>query len=194
MCVEESQPAFECEPKSLNRPRTVQTASRKLIVVFRSGDVDLASDSQEQDRNEHPSFWINRCDGPYSSQWPPMTAFIMHQTGIHLEERSALIGMDCPCCGEVILTRAAMYEPHGDVHDAIGFRIPGLQYERSLPDGLGVLVEGGRIVGRFLHCCPCCEGASLEEIEMEVPNVPMRTPNPTLYGEVKSYPYNDGYA
>lgn len=167
--------------------RTRSTPWPKDLVLQMIDDLglrgmDLDPDQKLEDRRRQPSFWRQQTEG--IARWNPMAEFMLYSTGIHLEERSAFVGMDCPGCSQVVLVRAAIYKQHSEVHDAIGFRIPGLQYERTLPDGAGILVKDENIVGRFIYCCPCCPGPPTQEIQVELPDIPMPSPNPILYGEI----------
>ncbi|KAJ8114934.1 hypothetical protein OPT61_g3300 [Boeremia exigua] len=164
----------------------------QMIEDLGFGSVDIVLDQRPEDGLETPSYW-RQPQVEFSPRWTPMSDFMMNGTSVHLDEDSAYIIMDCAGCNEPIMTRAAIYRPHAEVHQAIGFRIPGLRYEKSLPDGIGILVIAGQIVGRYVYCCPCCKNPPIQEIEVEIPDVPMPAPNPTKYGEVKSYPYQDTF-
>lgn len=52
--------------------------------------------------------------------------------------------------------------------DATLYRIPGLQYEWSLKDGVGIIVKDERILGRMglwkTHACSC---RTLKQIELD---------------------------
>lgn len=141
--------------------------------------IDLHSDQLPEDKERQPRFWRQWTDGA-----PRPAPIYFHMTNggsIHLDEKSAFVGMVCPGCSQTIMTRAALYKPLAEVSGATGFRIPGLQYERTLPDGIGILVKNEQIVGRFLFCCPCCSNVPTREIEVELPAIPLPCPNPTPY-------------
>ncbi|KAK3720797.1 hypothetical protein LTR37_003460 [Vermiconidia calcicola] len=124
-------------------------------------------------------------DNPFRlTRRTPIERFTAHGNTIHLIEHSAIVGTTCLACQQPFLVRAALYKPDADVYGAMTFRIPGLEYVYSLPNGLGIILQGSQIVGRFMYGCPCCAGFELQEIEIDLPDIPMPSPNTEQYGEV----------
>lgn len=69
------------------------------------------------------------------------------------------------------------------------YRIPGLQYQRSLPDGVGFLVLGGTIVGRMAYGTPACGCHVQERVEIRgEQNVVTRRPKRSWAAPHEVYP------
>ncbi|KAH9230638.1 hypothetical protein K456DRAFT_1727649 [Colletotrichum gloeosporioides 23] len=69
-----------------------------------------------------------------------------------------LIAAQCPTCSRNFVYRAAIYNQRSEAFGAIAYRIPGLRYSKytTSPEGVGILVKEGRIVGRLLWATPAC--------------------------------------
>ncbi|KAL3297422.1 hypothetical protein RB213_011330 [Colletotrichum asianum] len=69
-----------------------------------------------------------------------------------------LIAAQCPTCRRNFVYRAAIYNQRSEAFGAIAYRIPGLRYSKytTSPEGVGILVKEGRIVGRLLWATPAC--------------------------------------
>lgn len=67
-----------------------------------------------------------------------------------------LIAAQCPTCRRNFVYRAAIYNQRSEAFGAIAYRIPGLRYSKytTSPEGVGILVKEGRIVGRLLWATP----------------------------------------
>ncbi|OCL08813.1 hypothetical protein AOQ84DRAFT_33570 [Glonium stellatum] len=58
----------------------------------------------------------------------------------------------CKTCLKVSLFRMALWEHPGE--SAQVYRIPGLRFRQSLPNGVGLVISAGRIVGRLVYGTP----------------------------------------
>ncbi|KAK4965571.1 hypothetical protein LTR42_012327 [Elasticomyces elasticus] len=151
---------------------------RQIIADLGLDTMDLYGDQQPEDKESLPAFWKEKV-----AVWTPMTEFMMPGRAIHIDACSCLIGMYCPTCRETVVTRAAIWIPHEKAHGAMGYRIPGLHYERSLPGGVGLLVKDENIIGRFIYCVPCCRDTLTHMVELNLPSPPVPSPNGFRYGE-----------
>lgn len=61
----------------------------------------------------------------------------------------------CPGCRSVTLLRLDLRDTAAIGHKV--FCIPGLSYEDGLKNGIGLIIEGGRITGRMLYGIPACD-------------------------------------
>jgi hypothetical protein len=65
-----------------------------------------------------------------------------------------LLWVKCPACGIEMLFRATMWQkPKSEAHV---YRIPGLAYQKSLPEGMGIVVENEKIIGRLRFAYRLC--------------------------------------
>ena len=53
------------------------------------------------------------------------------------------------------------------VYNATLYRVPGLQYERSLKDGVGIIVTEKRILGRMVYGVHACSCRNIELLELD---------------------------
>ena len=103
---------------------------------------------------------------------PALTFLRLHGGTIHMGWFGGLIGVTCPFCLESSLYRAAFYKPPAEMRGCVAYRIEGLGYHFARREGVGVLVEGRRIVGRMSWATPACgcDVESLREmVSVEVP-------------------------
>lgn len=78
--------------------------------------------------------------------------------------------VSCKICGRRSVFRLTMWEqPTPDVAQV--YRISGLLYDDTVPEGVGIVVEGKRIIGKMMYGTPACECSELELVEMGSVNV-----------------------
>lgn len=70
----------------------------------------------------------------------------------------------CAGCSAVFLLRLDL-RPSARVGDKV-YRIPGLEYWGTIPDGVGLILQEGRIVGRMLHGASTCACKIPEMVEI----------------------------
>ena len=78
-----------------------------------------------------------------------------------------LLTVCCTTCHKHFLLRAAFFEKPSSLIGAILYRIPGLQYEASLADGVGIIVKNKRIFGRVIYAVRSCPCRLIETIELD---------------------------
>jgi hypothetical protein len=71
----------------------------------------------------------------------------------------------CPQCAIVTLFRLDL-RITGRVGDKV-YRIPGLGYSESVENGVGLVINEGRITGRMCYGPPACDCQIIERIEIE---------------------------
>lgn len=101
-----------------------------------------------------------------------LTFLQMHGGTIHLGWFGGFIGATCEACHETFLYRAAFYKPPAQVRNAVAYRIPGLSYEFTSRDGVGILVnDDGVIVGRLNWATPACDCLVVPQtVEVSIPD------------------------
>jgi hypothetical protein len=70
----------------------------------------------------------------------------------------------CHCCQRLVLFRLDLRET-GQEGDKV-YRIPGLCYSNTVENGVGLVLNGGRITGRMLYGPPACDCSVLQRIEI----------------------------
>ncbi len=65
---------------------------------------------------------------------------------------------------------------------SVAYRVPGLQYAFTHEGGAGWLVTDGQRVGRFVWGTPTCECPKLEEVAIQLSDLPLPKPNEYRYG------------
>ena len=80
-------------------------------------------------------------------------------------DKHALVIVRCPTCCEKSLQRVALW--HALKGQARVYRIPGLGFWRSLPNGVGLVMEGTKVIGRMIYGIPSCGCHNLELVEID---------------------------
>jgi hypothetical protein len=65
-----------------------------------------------------------------------------------------LLSVQCETCGRTTPFRATLWEEQKS--PARLYRIPGLAYRESVPEGMGIVVENGQVIGRMRFGSPAC--------------------------------------
>lgn len=114
----------------------------------------------------------------------PMEFLEAHGGTIHLGDHGAVVSVTCKRCNGEFLLRAALIKPDSVVEGATAYRIPGLKFEFGHAGGSGFLLQHDhQIVGRLLWAIPTCGCLKREEIEVNVPDLPLPRSNTFRYGE-----------
>ena len=80
-------------------------------------------------------------------------------------DKHALVVTFCPRCGAKSVQRVALWHaPNGPTRL---YRIPGLSFRRTSVNGVGLVIEGTRVIGRLIHGIPSCECSKLELVEID---------------------------
>lgn len=99
----------------------------------------------------------------------------MHAQGgvLHGVDNNWLLWATCPSCLKSFMYRAAIYVLPAEVRGAMAYRIPGMKFWMSQPNGVCLLVkECGRIVGRMIWATPACECREVERVRLTIPALP----------------------
>jgi len=71
----------------------------------------------------------------------------------------------CIACGMRSIFRLTVWEPPPP-EAATVYRIPGLVYDDAVPEGVGMVVLGKRVVGKMMYGTPACECKRMEFVEL----------------------------
>ncbi|KAI1874601.1 hypothetical protein JX265_004809 [Neoarthrinium moseri] len=81
------------------------------------------------------------------------------------KKKEGLASVRCTTCAGLFLYRVTAWEELVP-QEARLYRIPGLLYDDTLPDGVGIAVANGKIVGRMAYATPACECHPEEAVEL----------------------------
>ncbi|KAK9419936.1 putative Heterokaryon incompatibility domain-containing protein [Seiridium unicorne] len=116
----------------------------------------------------------------------PMGFLSGHGGSVHLSDASAVVGVDCPMCGQRFLIRVALLKRESELLNARAYRIPGLKYTFSLEGGVGFIVKNKCIIGRFVWGVPTCRCNLMEKVEVVLAGLPLPKSNMSEYGNVNT--------
>ncbi|KAE9365596.1 hypothetical protein N431DRAFT_488713 [Stipitochalara longipes BDJ] len=71
--------------------------------------------------------------------------------------RDSIDLVECASCEKAFVYRLYHYTGGKDMLNAEVYRIQGLGYEGTLPDGVGLVVKNGRVVGKMVYGTPACQ-------------------------------------
>ncbi|KAH8596875.1 hypothetical protein B0O99DRAFT_618832, partial [Bisporella sp. PMI_857] len=77
-----------------------------------------------------------------------------------------LVTAACRGCGKHALFRIGAWEDPSSMLGSTLYRIPGLEYDLTLKNGIGMAVKDGRILGRMLYGTPACACHEIEVVEL----------------------------
>jgi hypothetical protein len=106
----------------------------------------------------------------------PMKYLDEHGGGIHSYSPASLIAARCPGCHESFVYQVGLHRPPTEVHGSTAYRITGVHWDFAKPDGAGILVKEGVIVGRLLWATRACQCRVVEMVDVRLENLPMRLP------------------
>ncbi|KAL8369918.1 hypothetical protein RB595_000329 [Gaeumannomyces hyphopodioides] len=109
---------------------------------------------------------------------------ITYANVLHLTWRRYYAWATCQSCGTASMVNAGLYVGEEDALGATMHRIPGLGFERSLEDGICLLLgpdgddgAGRRVVGRAVWATPACTCEGLDElVAVRLPRLPRPKP------------------
>ncbi|KAI1356713.1 hypothetical protein F5Y01DRAFT_265578 [Xylaria sp. FL0043] len=78
-----------------------------------------------------------------------------------------LATVKCKGCSQDFLFRATVWDPPTTTAAAEMYRIPGLLYDDTVPEGVGLVICEGRIVGKMAYATPACECRISELVEIK---------------------------
>lgn len=158
-------------------------------------DIDGGSDEGSSDNTDTDIY----------SFWGVMTALGLDETAqtdyqvtyanvLHLTWRRYYAWATCPACGTRSMVNAGLYVTEKDALGATMHRIPGLGFERSLKDGVCVLLSPGdnnddgagrRVIGRAVWATPACACEGLDElVTVRLPRLPLPKPREEFLREL----------
>ena len=139
-------------------------------------------------------------EGPDGARWlaKAMTLSLKETGDFHPEPMSRMaylnshggtihaghIGLNCvlsvPCtsCHQTLVFRAGFFEAPCTALTYVAYRIPGTMYRFSHPNGLGVVMRDGRVVGRMAWATPACDCLETEKVRIKMPTLPRPCPKP----------------
>ncbi|KAL8921862.1 MAG: hypothetical protein Q9172_003795 [Xanthocarpia lactea] len=91
---------------------------------------------------------------------------------------SCLLSVLCVSCTRTFVFRAGLFGLPCNFRDYVAYRIPGLKYQRTLPNGVGIVIKDGRIVGRMVWATPACGCSEIEKVKIKMPVLPVPSPRP----------------
>lgn len=91
---------------------------------------------------------------------------------------NCLLAVPCMACHRTFMFRAGLFEPPCSVRGAIAYRIPGLKYQFTHKNGVGIVMKDGRVVGRMAWATPACECLEVEKVHIKMPALPDPSPRP----------------
>ncbi|KAH8602952.1 hypothetical protein B0O99DRAFT_16684 [Bisporella sp. PMI_857] len=86
------------------------------------------------------------------------------EAGWYGDNIESLLRVSCKTCAQRSLFRATMWEAPRSLAQV--YRIPGLVYEETIPEGVGLVVSQGRIIGRMAYGMPACSCHKMELVEL----------------------------
>jgi len=89
-----------------------------------------------------------------------------------------LLSVSCTACHRTFVFRAGLFESPSNVRGAIAYRIPGLEYQFSHRNGIGIVMKDGRVVGRMAWATPACKCLEFGKVKIKMPALPDPRPRP----------------
>ncbi|CVK86180.1 uncharacterized protein FMAN_06457 [Fusarium mangiferae] len=88
---------------------------------------------------------------------------------IHCRPYDYTVGITCTGCNRMFAHKVGSFVLPTELRNAKAYRIPGLKYLCSEKDGLAVLVQGNKVVGRMIWATPACSCRKTEAITLRMP-------------------------
>jgi hypothetical protein len=73
--------------------------------------------------------------------------------------------VSCKFCERLSIFRLTLWEKHTPEASQI-YRIPGLLYDETVPEGVGLVICGRKIIGKMIYGTPACECHKLEIVDL----------------------------
>jgi hypothetical protein len=93
----------------------------------------------------------------------------MHGGGTRL---NCLIGVTCLTCHHAEVFRVASFVEMTELRHARAYRIPGLMYDLTHKNGVGLLEKNGRVVGRMVWATASCSCRETSMVKLQMPGLP----------------------
>ncbi|RBA20724.1 hypothetical protein FPRO05_08171 [Fusarium proliferatum] len=88
---------------------------------------------------------------------------------IHCRPYDYTVGIACTGCNRMFAHKVGSFVLPTELRNARAYRIPGLKYLCSEKDGLAILIQGDRIVGRMIWATPACSCRKTEAVTLRMP-------------------------
>jgi hypothetical protein len=82
----------------------------------------------------------------------------------------SLARINCKTCSQRSLFRLVVWEAPKSFAQV--YRIPGLLYDETIPEGAGLVIDGKRIIGKMLYGTPACNCRKSEMVEIGSARIP----------------------
>lgn len=82
---------------------------------------------------------------------------------VHGKAMEVLVQVQCSCMGRRYLFRLTCWAPPTPKSVTRIYRIPGLLFDETVRDGVGIVLSDGKIIGKMSYgppACEACEGQS----------------------------------
>ncbi|CAF9915784.1 MAG: hypothetical protein HETSPECPRED_002582 [Heterodermia speciosa] len=168
---------------------TITAELRAINGQWRSDTIDVRRLIKVCPATEEHLDWVadamglsNHALGSEMTPLSPMEFFTSHGATIHSGPRGALLNLTCPSCRQDFLLRGVLYSEKEQGARLTMWRIPGLKYTFTHEGGAGIILNYGRIVGRFLWAPQTCDCPKLADVEVELNDIPIPRANTFNYG------------
>ncbi|KAL9564783.1 hypothetical protein ACKAV7_011235 [Fusarium commune] len=88
---------------------------------------------------------------------------------IHRRPHDYTVGITCTGCNKMLAHKVGSFVLPTELRNARAYRIPGLKYLCSEKDGLAILVQEDRIVGRMIWATPACACRNTGTVTLRIP-------------------------
>ncbi|KAF4499609.1 hypothetical protein FAGAP_4159 [Fusarium agapanthi] len=88
---------------------------------------------------------------------------------IHGRPYDYTVGITCTGCDRMFAHKVGSFVLPTELRNAKAYRIPGLKYLCSEKDGLAILIQGDKIVGRMIWATPACSCRKTEVVTLRMP-------------------------
>ncbi|VUC25626.1 unnamed protein product [Clonostachys rosea] len=112
----------------------------------------------------------------------PIGFMFSHGGTMHLSETGVMVVVNCMHCHQPFPIRAGLLKPASSLIGVKAYRIPGLRYRFTHQGGAGFLLQDGKMVGRFIWGIPTCSCPRIEQVKVNLDDLPLPKPNTYNYG------------
>ncbi|KAM7186619.1 hypothetical protein V8F20_011322 [Naviculisporaceae sp. PSN 640] len=168
-----------------------QIIMERLVATGNIKAVQEALRVRFNDPARHHGKWP--IEGPQGAEWLAEVLSLSNPTNGEHESRLAaclsrfntmhcrwfnhLVAITCPGCLRTSPFRVGAFGPsQATLHGANAYRIPGLQYRQSIPNGMALMEKNGRIVGRMMWAAPACSCVQTQLVQLHFPILPPPRP------------------
>ncbi|KAG5804072.1 hypothetical protein H9Q74_013831 [Fusarium xylarioides] len=88
---------------------------------------------------------------------------------IHCRPYDYTVGITCTGCNKMFAHKVGSFVLPTELRNVRAYRIPGLKYLCSEKDGLAILIQGDKIVGRMIWATPACSCRKTDVVTLRMP-------------------------